>query len=226
MLASTIDTLEYQHGVISKATSSIKNDKSILRLTKKDLYKAAVVACEAYMEEDLCKYFFPDEQSRYKKLFALMRFRLQTQFNFCTITSNKIEGLSLWERANEHSGLISLREIFLGVSLLISIGPKSLWKIFCFQLYMFKLKSKLIRGPYCYFDLVVVHPDHRRKRLAYMLLSQTIEQVDLAGEQVYLETQNPTLVHFYHKLGFEVIHESKLPGTSIDNICMLRKGKK
>lgn len=196
---------------------------SFKQLQKKDLELAAFLARNAYIEEKLAEYFFPDPKTRSQKLFDLFYFRLNTQRQFCLTTSPKIVGLTIWEPPDSHHQLITSKEFFLGIPLLYKIGYQSLKRILNFTFYITTLRKSLMKEPHWYFDFVAVDPNFRRCQIGSSLIEYYLKRVNIKNLPIYLEVQNTNYIGLYESLGFQIVHQSKIPEIEIMSYCMVRK---
>ncbi len=192
----------------------------IQRLKENQIKDAAEKFAKAMMNDDLHVFFFPDQASRFEKLVYLYVFKLELQYRNCIVTSEKLEGLAIWEEpGKQHSGL-SLSEIFNGSKLIWQCGMASLIKMIKYHIWASKTRDKLINQPYWYLDVVIVHPEHQGKGFASQLIKPILSEAEKNHQEVYLETQNKNNIMIYEKYGFSLIKKIKLPSTDIIQYCM------
>ena len=192
------------------------------RLKINDILRAANLAKNAYINEELAEYIFPDQSSRSQKLFEFFYFRLNIQRQFCSVTLPEILALIISEPPGQHNDNISILEIAYGFPMTVKIGIRSLSRLLKLQNYFISIRKNLISEPFWYFDFIAVDPNHRRCKLGKMLIENLLIQVDKNKAPVYLETQNPNYIKLYESFGFKIASQGKIPETNIPNFCMIR----
>jgi predicted GNAT family N-acyltransferase len=174
-------------------------------INKSEIAQAKKIFALAMFDDDLHKYFFPDEKSRIEKLQHFYEFKLKTMLLNTYKTSEKHEGFCIWEKPDEHRSTITFKDVTEGFLLVFNIGMFSLVRMVRYQLWSTKLKKKLISEPYWYLDTVVVSPDYQGKGFASKMIRPFLSEANTRGEKVYLETQNMKNVPVYEKYGFKLI---------------------
>ncbi len=174
-------------------------------IDKNEIEHAKKIFALAMFDDDLHKYFFPDEKSRIEKLEYYYKFRLNTVHLNTYKTSEKHEGFCIWEKPNEHRSAITFNEVIEGFSLVLNIGIFSLVRIVRYQYWSTKQKKRLVSEPYWYLDTVVVSPDSQRKGFLKKMIEPFLLEADLKGQKVYLETQNINNVSIYEKYNFKLV---------------------
>lgn len=175
------------------------------RIEKSEIEQAKKVFALAMFNDDLHKYFFPDEKSRIQKLEHLYEFKLKTMIFKTYRTSEKYEGFCIWEKPDEHQSAITWNDIVEGFSLVFHVGLCSLLRMARYQCWSSKLKKKLVSDPYWYLDTVAVSPDYQGKGFASKMIKPFLAEANAKGDKVYLETQNINNVPIYEKYGFKLI---------------------
>ena len=175
------------------------------RIDKSEIEQAKKIFALAMFDDDLHKYFFPDEKSRIEKLEYLYEFKLKTMLLNTYKTSEKYEGFCIWEKPNEHRSAITFNEVIEGFSLVFNVGICSLVRMVRYQCWSTKQKKRLVSEPYWYLDTVVVSPDYQGKGFASKMIKPFLSEANAKGDKVYLETQNIKNVPIYEKYGFKLI---------------------
>jgi ribosomal protein S18 acetylase RimI-like enzyme len=193
-------------------TNEDKKDKKYLnigdnmqRIDKSEIDQAKKIFSLAMFDDDLHKYFFPDEKSRIEKLEYLYEFKLNAMLLQTYKTSDKYEGFCIWEKPNEHRSAIAFNEVIEGFLLVFKVGLFSLVRMVRYQFWSTKQKKRLVSEPYWYLDTVVVSPDYQGKGFASKMIKPFLSEANAKGEKVYLETQNIKNVPIYEKYGFKLI---------------------
>jgi len=74
------------------------------------------------------------------------------------------------------------------------------------------LRKRDMPGPHWYLACLGVDPARQRLGIGRSLLEPILQLVDQAGLPCYLETENAVNLRFYHRQGFEVLEQGRLPG--------------
>jgi ribosomal protein S18 acetylase RimI-like enzyme len=175
------------------------------RIDKSEIKQAKKIFALAMFDDDLHKYFFPDEKSRIEKLEYFYEFKLNTMLLQTYKTSEKYEGFCIWEKPNEHRSAIAFNDVIEGFSLVFKVGIFSLVRMVRYQFWSSKQKKRFISEPYWYLDTVVVSPDYQGKGFASKMIKPFLSEANVKGDKVYLETQNIKNVPIYEKYGFKLI---------------------
>ena len=78
--------------------------------------------------------------------------------------------------------------------------------------------------PHYYLFLIGVDPQQQRQGVSTALVTEMLARIDREGMPVFLETQSPSNVEIYEKLGFVVVEKRPFPGApSVNNWGMLRQ---
>jgi GNAT superfamily N-acetyltransferase len=80
--------------------------------------------------------------------------------------------------------------------------------------------------PHIYLQLLGVDPAHQGKGYSSLLLRPMFERIDRDGLPCFLETHAEKNVGIYEHLGFRVVEEGVIPGSSVTSWAMLRDGMK
>lgn len=189
-------------------------------LNKNEIKQAAKVFAMAMFNDDLHKYLLPDENTRLKKLESLYAFKLRIELNNSFKTSSNLEGVCIWEGADDPHNVITLKEIILGLPLIFTIGIPSLIRMIKYQIWSSKIRESLTSKRYWYLNVIAVSPVHQGKGFATKMIKPFIEKASENNEEVYLETQNKNNVPIYEKFGFKVIETKKIENTGLNHFCM------
>lgn len=192
------------------------------RINKKEIIKAKRTLALAMFNDELHEYFFPEKNSRIKKLELLYDYKLKTQLASTYRTSENLEGICIWEEASEHGNRFSFKEITHGLALAFKVGISNLIKMLKYEIWANKLKNEMVTAPYCYLDTVVVSPDHQGKGYASKMIKPLLMQALKKGEKVYLETHNIKNIPIYERYGFK-LESSRKYNDQITHYIMIAK---
>lgn len=191
------------------------------RIDISDIEQAKKIFALAMFDDDLHKYFFPDEKSRIKKLEHFYKFKLKTMLLSTYKTSERLEGFCIWEKPNEHRSAITLNDVIEGFSLVFDVGIFSLFRMIRYQLWSTKQKKGVVSDPYWYLDSIVVSPDYQGQGFASKMIKPFLSEASANGDKVYLETQNIKNVPVYEKLGFKLM-STQYPNKQITHFAMVK----
>lgn len=200
------------------------DDSSIFPALKYEaIEKAALIARDALLEESLSIFFFPNPNTRPKKLLKFLQFQLEIRWKSCVITSPAMEGWIIWERPHEHLLSLTMKELFLSLNLALHLGLPDFHRMLHYYNYMLNLRSQLIQEPYWYCDCLVIHPNYQGHSLGRRLMEHYLTMIDKEKASAFLEAQNPRAIQFYERLGFQTVQTFVFPGSNIKTHFMLRK---
>jgi ribosomal protein S18 acetylase RimI-like enzyme len=186
-----------------------------------EIEQAKKIFALAMFNDDLHKYFFPDEKSRIEKLEHFYEFKLKTMLLNTYKTSENFEGFCIWEKPNEHRSAITLNDVIEGFSLVFNVGIFSLFRMVRYQFWSTKQKKRLVSDPYWYLDTIVVSPDYQGQGFASKMIKPFLSEANVKGDKVYLETQNIKNVPIYEKFGFKLI-STQYPNKQITHFAMVK----
>lgn len=184
--------------------------------------EACAMMCRTLGDDPLHAFIFPDAASRPQRLQHLYRFKLRTQLAHCYITSDRVEGLAIWERPGQHLDEITLHDVRHAMLFPFRMGLRSLARMIAFQNFCTRVRKSLVRDPYWYLDVVTVDPAFQGKGLGRQLMRPFLEEAETAQQPVYLETQDPANVRMYLGYGFRVAHQERIAGSDLVQHCMIR----
>lgn len=192
------------------------------KLDATQIAQASAVMCRALSDDLLHRYIFPDERFRARRMLRLYRFKLTSQLQHCYVPSDDIEGVAIWERPGQHSDYITLDDVRHAILFPFQMGPTSLLRMIGFQGLCSRVRKGLIRDPYWYLDVVVVDPVRQGRGVGGRLMRPFLDEAESLKQPVYLETQHPNNVTMYQRYGFRIAHREPIPGTALNQHCMIR----
>ncbi len=186
-----------------------------------DLPKAVSICAQAFFNDDLDKYFFPNESDRRPKQERLYRYFLKRNMKNVYTTSTELEGLMIVERPDSHNDEFTISDLFLGLPL-FKLGVGTIKKMINFQINAVKIRKQLIRDPYWYVVLIAIAPEFQGRGFASRLLKPILLQAEQEKEYVFLETHNPKNIPIYEKLGFKIMDSTIIEHTHLYHYCLIR----
>jgi len=185
------------------------------------LSKAASICAHAFFNDELDKYFFPNESIRIPKQEMLYRYFLRRNMKNVHTTSKDLEGFMVAERPGSHNDELTISDLFMGFSLM-KLGTGTIKKMINFQLNAIKIRKQLIKDPYWYVVLIAIAPEFQGQGFASKLLKPLLLQAEREKEPVFLETHNPKNIPIYEKLGFKIIDSTIIEHTCLYHYCLIK----
>ncbi|MGK7948165.1 MAG: GNAT family N-acetyltransferase [Xenococcaceae cyanobacterium] len=221
----------------------LNTEINTVELTPKDFDRAAALLAEAFYDNPLHVYIFPNPNNRLKAIRWMLRGNLNKNLNsrknigqsFALVEPKryhrvrKIKAMAFWNPP--HGDAVSF--FSLVQEGLLTMPLRFGWDSFS---HLFEVieeieivkKQTLNDTPAWYLNNMVVAPDLRSKGIGTKILSQQLHQVvEPSGFPAVLVTQREANVRFYQRLGFEVATES-LVGSgeyAFTNWCMIWTAK-
>ncbi len=187
-----------------------------------DLCNASTVCARAFFNDDLDRYFFPDETDRLRRQRMMYSYFLRRNIKNVHTTSGELEGLMIMEGPYSHNDKWTLSDLFLGAPLVFRLEFRTIRKMMDFQTNAIRIRERLVKDPYWYLALIAVAPEFQGKGFASKLLKPILFQAEAKKEHVFLETHNPNNIPIYEKLGFRIIDSIPMGNAEFWHYCMIR----
>lgn len=180
---------------------------AVSMLTSGMLDTAAETLADAFLDDPMFVWLFPDEATRRSRLLRLNRMPLEFGLRYARVSqTDEGAGVAIWLPPGvSMSPARMVRSGVLGVPL--STGLRPLARFAAANSVMEKVKARAVTAPYWQLLIVAVHPDLQGRGRGGALVRDGLEQVDKALLASYLDTSNPANVGFSQSLGFEVVEE-------------------
>ncbi len=190
---------------------------TVVRLREGDLDAAACALSEAFQDDPLQTYVFPDPLERAERSPAhfapLLRYGLQ--FGQVLTTAGRPKGAAVWlgptawditpDRATA-AGLDGLPTV---------MGAAAAERFFSALAAIEPYHRRDVPAAHWYLLVVGVSPDAQGRGLGRALLQPVIDRADAAGQPCYLETAQAKNVPFYKHLGFRQMIEVREPTSGL-----------
>ena len=193
----------------------------MFNLTTTHLNEAARRFADAFANDAIHGHFFPDARRKPQQVQALYRYKLALHRAHVVVTSDRLEGIAIWEPPHAHATPPTLAGVGLGVRLIQECGPSAVWRMARYQRWATRLRDGLVDEPFWYLDVIAVGPEFQGRGFANRLIRPILAKARETGSRVYLETQNPANVAIYEKQGFQVVLRSEVGGSGIPHFCMV-----
>lgn len=194
----------------------------IRRLSHADLDDAAEILAQAFHDDPLQRYAFPDEDERRRLSPGHFRVPLEYGLRFGTVHVAPGAGVIVAlppgateitpERAEE-GGITRLPSI---------IGAEPAARVMSVLAAAEPMHHRHAPGPHWYVMVLGVAPDAQGTGVGRALLESIFAEADPARHPVYLETAQPRNIAFYGHMGFAVVEQDREPASGLDLWGFLR----
>ncbi len=184
-------------------------DHSIQLLHPLEIDKASITLSNAFLNDPLQRYTFPDEQERKEKsplhFKSILQFGLQ--FGAVYRTAGELGGVAVWLKPGETEVTAEKAEAGGLTRLPELVGEEPMSRFFAALDYIEPYHKLDMPEPHWYIMVIGVDPAFQGKGLGRALLQPILDKADVTNTPCYLETAQPANVSFYNKLGFRIVRE-------------------
>lgn len=193
----------------------------IRSLSKNDISKVVETMVSGFSNDDLYKYFIPDDHERKKFLKQFMKFRLKFgEKNGEAYVTDDCNGIAIWITPYHEMAPKDL--IFLGgFTALLKCRPEERKRIMDFNNYSSKIMKSCIQQPYWHLSPICVSHDFQGKGYGKALLTYGLNRIEEDSKQCFLETQSLKNKIIYEKYKFKCISSTQVEGTNINHFGMI-----
>ncbi|MBY9004900.1 MAG: GNAT family N-acetyltransferase [Candidatus Lokiarchaeota archaeon] len=199
----------------------------LFKLTPKHVKEAIKVAGNAFQEDPVTIFTYPDEGERRQNVqygfYMIYNYGIKHGLTYAT--SKNLEGITIWLPPNKvyqsfltmmrYGGFYSMRKVGLNM--------KVIKKIMAVFNYEDERHKHLVPYDHWYFQNIAVQPEEQGKGYGGLLIRTMIKTIESEGLPIYVETNTEKSVSIYQKYGFEIIEHGIVPKTDVPLWCMLRK---
>lgn len=185
-------------------------DSGVSSLLRGEFLAAGDVLARAFHDTDQWAAVVPDSRIRYSKLQQMFVGALKTAEVAGGVAekTDGLEAVALWLPPGRSFGLWSmLRSGFASARFAITPPMLKLRPMTRMLLQFDEEHKRRMPDPHWYLMALGVDPDHHRLGLGSTLVRYGVRRAEVDGVPAYLETENGSNVHFYERLGFEVLDE-------------------
>jgi len=202
---------------------------NLFKLTPDYVKEACKVAGNAFQDDPIMVFVYPDEKERKQKAqFGFyMLYKYGMKFGLAYATSNNLEGITMWLPPGKVypstwtmmrlGGFYAMRKAGLKI--------KAMRRTMAVFNYEEERHKELVPYDHWYFQNIAVKPEEQGKGYGGLLISTLIKKVESDGLPIYVETNTEKAMSIYQKYGFEILEHVIIPETDIPLWCMLRKVK-
>jgi ribosomal protein S18 acetylase RimI-like enzyme len=197
---------------------------SLVKINASLVEKASIACAQAFEDDPTTVWMVPDAKKR-----SNLRYSFEMVLNIAVLggaeaytTSPDCEGVAIWMPAGNKQSL----------TMLLQAGYPYLplrcgWRYFILDSRSMslceKLKKKYAPKRHCYLAALAVAPEHQGKGIASALIKPMLAKLDEDNTPCYVETQNMKNVAMYQHFGFELLHETHMPGGNYPLYILLRR---
>jgi len=193
----------------------------------KNINHLAHAVSQAFFDDPLFQYFFPDEATRLQLSFYTFKFIIAhaLQKGFVSETSAALEGIFVVLPSDHiHRGVMDQIR-FGALQMLLRQGGAALNRQKTASEYMKSLHAHYLSRPHLYWSTIAVAAGSRGQGFASALMRPMLAKADAAERPCYLDTHNEDNVRLYQHFGFRVVHDSMIPHSPVRHWAMIRDGR-
>jgi len=194
-------------------------------VTKKDVGKVIETLMQAFFDDPIWCYFFPELKNRSRFLPKFYNYRVKNGLIDGNIfaTSENIEGVVIVTQS-EYKQFSWLRALKTGgLGLYLAAGSQTLNSLREMESLVVAKRNECISEPYWYLGSLAVRPEYQGKGLASKLVRHILELCSSQNILCVLETEDEDLVQMYKHYGFDVVDSITLPIVNISHWIMARQ---
>lgn len=200
---------------------------NLIRLGRSQLDRASAMLTWAFFEDPKLAYIILDPSARQTLGKELLGFELRYGMKYGEVyaTSPELEGIAVW-LPSKYAQITTWRAILSGaLRLRKAIGVNRMERLMKFSDFLDTSHARHAPYPHSYLFFVGVSPAHQGKGFASKLIRPVLDRLDGTATSCYLATQNPGNVPMYEHFGFSVVERTKIPGSDVAHIAMVRLPK-
>jgi ribosomal protein S18 acetylase RimI-like enzyme len=197
---------------------------NLVKLEKNQITEAVRVLSQAFIDDPLIKWFFPDKSSREELSFSYFRFRIKYGILFGDVyaTSHNLEGLAIWF-SSENTKMTYVRMMRAGgIRLIMKLGFDLVGKLTSVGNFVSNIHQRLVNYPHLHLSPMGVAPEYQGQGYGSILMRSMLRRLDEQNLPCFLETQNEKNVKIYQHYGFKIIDKTTIPNSTLEHWSMLR----
>ena len=200
---------------------------NLYKLTPDDVKEACIVAGNAFRDDPVMVFAYPDDEERKEKAQYgfYMVYRYGIKHGLAYSTSKNLEGSTIWFPPDKvypstwammrYGGFYTMRKVGLKLKVM-----KKTMAVFKYE----EIKHKeLAPFDHWYFQNIAVKPEEQGKGNGGLLISTMLKTIESENLPVYVETNTEKAMSIYQKYGFEILAHEIIPETPVPLWCMLKK---
>ena len=197
----------------------------VITLPKKDKKRAAQVAASAFFNYPSLEFYFPDADTRTRKLPWYMERVLNSAFAYGDVlATDDLSGI-LFFLPPGHTRLTDWDYVKCGFLFApLVVGLKRYSTVNECESYLAEVQENLLGNrPHYYLWGLTVDPNRQRTGAGKALLHAFYARADREQMPIYLETHKRENIAYYESRGFTLIHADVVPKHNQEFWCFLRE---
>ena len=200
---------------------------NLFKLTPDYVKEAIKVAGDAFQDDPVTIFSYPDETERKEKVqygfYMIYNYGIKHGLTYAT--SKNLEGITIWLPPDKvypstwtlmkYGGFYTMRKV--GLKMKVMKRTMTVFK------YEEERHKHLVPYDHWYFQNIAVKPEEQGKGYGGLLISTMLKTIESEGLPVYVETNTEKAMSIYQKYGFEILEHGIIPKTDVPLWCMLRK---
>lgn len=197
------------------------------QLVKEQIEQASLMLSQAFKDDPINYYAFPNPEERTKKMPYAYQYVLRYNLRYGKVftTSPQLEGISVWVHSDNLEASFWRTLISGAMWSGMRMGWEAGQRMQELDNYANEKHRKLVPSKHWYLLLLGVNPQHQGRGYASQLLNGMLKDTDGEGLPCYLEAEGCNNVSMYEHFGFKVIDEYIVPNTKVELTAMLRKSQ-
>lgn len=187
--------------------------------------QAAQTLARAFYDYPLLRYYYPDDARREKISYFFVASGIYSGIYRGEVytTSVNMEGIAVWILSDYYSMAFSRIIRSVPFSVILGLLRNGFQKMQPVGDYLDKSHERLAPFKHMYLQMIGVDPQHQGKGYGGKLIKPMLARLDEEKMLCYLETLDEKNVGLYEHLGFKLIEESDISGTTLTCWAMLRE---
>lgn len=194
----------------------------IIPMREPDVEEISRFMARSFEKDPLYAYFVPEQEARMAFMTGFFAFRLRYALNLGkTFTTPDKRAVAAWIPPDTHI-LPEHLEQFGGIAPMMQAGQEAAGRVMAFSDFSDRIEKEYAPMPHWHLSPIAVDPIFWNKGYAGALLREMLARFDGDKQFCYLETQTAENRKLYEHMGFVVVKEDVLPGSTIPHYAMLR----
>ena len=190
--------------------------ENLYKVKKQDVPKAGAVLADAFQHDPIWTKFFKDDaRIDQKGVLFESPIRYGLRYGEVYATSEHLEGIAIWFPGDLADmtirRLIRCGAIISGMKAMKVCTRLALKQTRIFRPIQADRKANMKGRPYMYLMIIGVASEFQGQGFGGKLLGALIEESELMGVPLYLETESERNVGMYERLGFRQLNRINLP---------------